>query len=132
MSQWAGFNVKVRINEMVYEVNKASVRDSVNDGDVTNSEGDGFGDSLDCIRRGEISLDQATFDDANNPFGVPQALEPRSTPYIKIYPSGLGGPYWNFPVTLITELSHDFDVGNLQPISLKAKNKGYFSSPDYS
>lgn len=106
--------------------------------DVSNTEGNA-GDSTQpdtlspgyaCGVRGlymaEVTIEEATFDTDMNLFITPILIKNSTYLRLKIFPLR-GFDYHYFPSLQIEEVSHEGEVGGLQPVSFKGTHDGIYS-----
>jgi hypothetical protein len=120
-----GANIKVRVNTGgVLKVTRANIADHADTGDVTNSEQ--VPDANGVIKRKiipvrgscRLTLNDASYDPAENPYGQPVNLVAGATVKVEVFPDGLDDPNpWLFPTCVVADQTHDFDVNMLQPLS---------------
>lgn len=132
-----GADVKVQIDGVTYAVQRVRVGDRSPALNVSNSEGacgnplieatDGFATKTPDLREGTLQLVSATFDEDNNPFAAPLSLTSSNWYGVEIFPAGLGGPAHQLGNVLLEEVSHDFNIPGLQPVTLNFQTDGAFS-----
>jgi hypothetical protein len=106
-------NSRVTINGVAYAIQRIRRGGRVQANDVDNTEGQpgnpdaatalGFGAVLPDLRKGDIELTQAAFDDDNNPHEGPIALVEGEYYNIQHYPAGLAGPAADYGNVLCVE-----------------------------
>lgn len=113
-----------------YTIQKAKIHSTVGTGDTTNFESSQFHEDVATIYSADIELVQASYDPTLNLFATSITLFAGTKVCIDIFPDFIGNPanFWGFSVVRITDVDHDIDALNLQPITLKGKTIGTYSS----
>src|ERR687887_581879 len=100
MAPVAGFNAKVRVNATLFSCTRWSVRDTVTDLDITNTEGTtgsgaaaapGFETRVAGPGVAEVTISNASFDPSEDPFTSPLSVISGTYVAVLIYPNGLSG-----------------------------------------
>lgn len=111
--------------------------------DVSNTEGmagndvqpDTLSPGYACGVRGlytaEVTIEEATFDLDLNLFEFPISIQDSSVMQgrylaLRIYPLRNQDYHW-FPSLLIEEVSHDGEMGGLQPVSFRGSHDGFYT-----
>jgi hypothetical protein len=131
-----GADVKVTINGVAYAVQRVRVGDRSPALNVSNSEGmpgnptydvvGGFVTKTPDLREGTLELVSATFDEDNNPFASPLSLTSGNWYAVDVFPAGLSGPTAQFGNLLLEDVSHDFNIPGLQPVTLRFQSDGRY------
>ena len=139
MAPVAGFNGKVRVNNTLYSCVRWSVRDSVGDLDITNTEGvtgsttgqavAGFETRVAGCGVAEISITNASWDPNEDPFATPRSIIAENYARIQIYINGTSGPYYLFYSALITSVEQNGEAKGLEPVSFTARSDGNYLMP---
>ena len=135
---WAGYNVKVNANNVALAVKRVSVRGTVVDLDVTNTEGSpgnplgsvgvGYAGRIPGIAEVEIRLELPTFDSANNPFQAPLSITLGSYLPLRVWKNTRTGVSYQ-TTGLVCEVDDDADVKGLQVPSFTVRSDGLFQLP---
>lgn len=128
---------RVFIEGTAYHVKKWSIKFKRPRLDVSNTEGmagnslqpdtlsPGYAAGVRGLYAAEVTLEEATFDADLNMFLTPISMQADDYTSIKIYPVR-GGDYHYFPSLLIEEISHEGEVGGLQPVTFTGSSDGIF------
>jgi hypothetical protein len=98
---------------------------------ITNALGQGIGSHASTGGNKVLTMTivSASFDPANNPFGLPLSLFEGVFVAAQLFPAGLGGVSWYSPSFHITRLSQRVDVNNLAPITIGGESSGAYAIP---
>jgi hypothetical protein len=139
MAPVAGFNAKVRVGGVYYTCTRWSVRDSITDEDITNTEGTlggvigtaipGYETRVGGPAVAEVTVTNASYDEQENVFDPPRSVTPRNYIPVRIYPAGLSGKYWDFPSLLIQTVEHTGEARGLSPITFTGRTDGSYTEP---
>jgi|AGTN01.1.fsa_nt_gi hypothetical protein len=140
----AGFKAAVAINGANYNVAEIGIDQTVEDLDVTNSEG-ASGDANAVVdetypaafqaavagpRIARVNFKSATFDVENNPFLTPFTFFEGDYINAEVVPDRADGDVkWVFPSLLVTEIKYEQTARGLQPISISARTNGKYFPP---
>jgi hypothetical protein len=123
-------NAKVRINGAVYTAKKWSVNPTADELDITNFEGQGYGDRIAGILDAEFTV-EADWDSENNNYGSPPNIVPGAPlTEVKLFLNDTSGLFWRFPLALVISVPSNAEVRGLLTISFTAKNKGIYYPPN--
>ena len=135
---WAGFNVKVNVNNVPLAVKRVRVRGTVVDLDVTNTEGyagnpltaaaAGYAGRIPGIAEVEIVLETPTFDSAANPFLAPLSITLGAYVACRVWKNLRTGVSYQ-TTGLVCEVDDDADVKGLQPPSFTVRSDALFTLP---
>lgn len=132
----AGYNLKAVINGVFYGTVDYNIRAYCGDLDVSDSEGDdatgGFAQfelHIAAQKALQVTIRNATFDRANNPFDAPISLDAGVNLSIVIFLYGSTGPNWSLPVVLVTSVEQTGNVKQGQPISFSGITSGRYTPP---
>jgi hypothetical protein len=90
-------------------------------------EDPGYDAAVRGLRRMDITVEEATFDEESTIFGVPHTVAQHTyISNLRIYPNGRDGDYHYFPSAFVEEVTHEGEVGGLQPVSFTASSDGKF------
>jgi hypothetical protein len=138
MAPVAGFNAKITVNGTAYTCTRWSVRDTVADLDITNTEGatgsgaadaPGFESRIAGPAVAEVSITDASFDPTEDHFGSPYLIEADAYAAVRIYLNGVGAEYWDFPSLLITQVEQAGEAKGLEPVTFTGRTDGGYSLP---
>jgi hypothetical protein len=135
-TQVAGFNGNVLVNGQFYIASKWTVRETVDEGDVThflsglsNSTRSVYEERIPTKRRIEVTVERATLDTADNPFQAPHTIEADRNVELIIQHDKAGTLQWQIPDFLILSVDPSADVGMLEPITFSGKSDGVYLRP---
>jgi hypothetical protein len=136
VTQLAGFNAAVQINGINYIASKYTIRETVDEGDVThfNSGLSNSGRSvqeerLPTKRRCEVTVERATLDSSDNPFQAPHTVEADRNIALTLDHDKPATLSWVFPTFLVLSVDTSADVGMLEPVSFSGKTDGVYQRP---
>src|SRR5215831_14022208 len=127
MGMLAGYNVKVRIGGTMLKVSKVAPKNSVEEFDVSNSEGapgntgvagtPGFRSRIACLQDLEIVFSYPCFDPGDNIFSAPLSIRAGvALSAVRVWLNGLNNKGWGAQFMLVTDVSQDIDVKAGMPI----------------
>lgn len=137
----SGEDCRCDLNQTAYHIRKFRIEYDRARLDVSNSEGvpgnadapadadpaPGFGAALRGLRIANVTIEEATFDVDQNVFdSTPVNLGEDDYVEIKIYPNGREGDFHYFPSVQVEKVTHEGEVGQLQPVSFNGGSDGYF------
>lgn len=126
----AGHNARILIDGFVYQFQTCRITYTVGEGNTTNSEGGGFYEHINTVVSIEVEIVGASFDFANNPFGVPVLIAGGTTHNLSILPhKAVPGTAWNISMFKVLSVEHAIDANNLQPVTIRGKATGSFDIP---
>lgn len=135
-TQLAGFNTAIQINAQLYIAAKFTLRETVDEGDVThfhsglsNSTRSVYEERLPTKRRIEVTIERATLDTADNPFQAPHTIEADRNIALVINHDKAGTLTWSIPDFLVLSVDASADVGMLEPVSFSGKSDGVYLRP---
>lgn len=125
---------KVRITGVAFVAKKWVFTPKAEALDVTSFEGNRFGQYIPGIKDGDLSIDDADIDGANNPYDSPPNLQAGETLtdvrlYLNADGNDVSGPCWIIDECLITEAPNTQEVRQTGKISIKGKASGEFHYP---
>lgn len=161
---WQGFNVKASVTNFVasgspttsiFTIKKATVTESVGDGDVSNSEGAPgnplapaaatvtpgppnvapAGNQLwsesriNLLSVAEVTLEQPTYDSSERPFVAPRSVFPGNYIQLQLWLNTRAGQFWFFYSLLILSAEQSPDVTQLTPNVIRGKSDGVYLRP---
>lgn len=136
---WAGYNVRVNANNVALACKRVTIRGTVADLRVTNTEGQA-GNPLGAVAPGytgripgiadlEIRLELPTFDSASNPFLAPLSLVLGAYVNLRVWKNLRTGVSWQAASSLVCEVDDDADVEGLQVPSFTVRSDSLFQLP---
>jgi hypothetical protein len=138
MAMLPGFAFKVRVNGALYTATEVDVDDDDQSADTTNSEGTGapvavpgFNTSTPCNLRARVTVRNASFDPAENPFAAPRNVRAGSFIELTVYTDGVGSESYDFPSFHVQRTTYNPRApGNgLQPFSFEGESVGPYTDP---
>lgn len=125
MSKLAGYQARSKVNNSLYRVARYEINVSVTDLDVSDSETCLAGQEAHDggLEVADLTIENATFDLADNVFGAPYVVQAGNKFSYAMYPTGnLANNPWDFTQILVTKVTHKGDMKGLQPVSFTAKS----------
>jgi hypothetical protein len=143
MALRSGFEARVQLDVTLYAVKRWSIDPETTALDVSNSEGIpgdtsgaiaaapgvGFASHIRSNKKVRVMLQSATFDDSNNPFAAPLALDVGMYITVAIFPWGLGGDSHSARI-LIDKIKHEGEVDGAQPVTIEGVSDGRYRLAD--
>jgi hypothetical protein len=137
MAPTAGFNARVTVNSTAYTCTRWSVRATVADLDITNTEGttgSGVADAPGFETRvagpavAEVTITDASWDPDEDHFGNPFDVAEGSYAAVRIF-FDVNSPsdFWDFPSLLITSVEQQGEAKGLEPITFTGRSDGEYS-----
>ena len=135
---WAGQAVKVNCNNVALAVKRVSIRGTVMDLDVTNTEGvggnplavvaAGFAGRIGGIAELEVRLELPTFDSQNNPFQAPLSITLGAYVILRVWKNLRTGVSYQ-TTGLVCEVDDESEVRGLQVPSFTVRSDSLFQLP---
>ncbi len=124
-------NANVRIGATVFYGASWNVKENPEILDTSNFEGGGFSDAIPGMYTVNVDV-EGFFDASQNPFDSPPLLGAGSIlSTVKLYLNTVSGPFWLFPVVLITSTETSAEAKGSKPLWFKFsfQNKGSWTEP---
>jgi hypothetical protein len=140
MAQRAGWEARIKIGPNAgamsyFAVKRWSIEPSCPLLNADNTEGKpgnsaaanarGFASRVKNIRSARIMLEQATFDDTDDPFAAPYNLAEGVFVRLELYPAGAGVVH-TIDSMCISKMTVAGEVGQLQPVTIEAESDGNY------
>lgn len=127
MAKTVGYNARVKVNGTFYRCKRWEVDDTAVDLEVGDSE-DGVFEVHEPGRNvARITLENATYDAALNPYAAPFSLSSGNHAHVEIFPADVGASSHDFPDVLITSAKQAGDVAALTPVTITGVTSGPYT-----
>lgn len=142
MAMRRGQDARLTIDGVAFAFNRLRVSDRTTAQAVSNSEGrtgnpdftdsPGFVSKVPDLIEGMIEVVAASFDEDANVFGPPPLISKGFYYVLAVYPNGLSSDPWSIGNALLVEVSHEFQIPGLQPLTLRFETDGIYLPPGVS
>jgi hypothetical protein len=136
MAAVPGYNLKVRVNGVVYTAATVDVDEMVDNQRWTNSEGKGqpfptagYHVSVGANRVATVTIVNAGFDPLENPWLAPRVIASDTFIALVIYLNGVNSQSWGFSSFHVLRSSQRLDVNALEPVTFTGESNGFYSTP---
>ena len=128
MAKQEGFNLKIKVEGTAYRAKRVEFDDSCTDLEVGDSEDGVFEAHTGGRAVGKLTVENATFDPADNPHDTPYNIEARAHIAVEIYWAGIAeGEFDDLPDVLVTSIRKAGDVAGLIPVSFTGVTSGEYT-----